>query len=64
MRLFYWLQYGAINMLTVPYFLIFIDLVFPLLQIVVCPLKFVFQKGAFPVADLYNLHHCENHFLQ
>lgn len=64
MRLFYLLQYGTINMLTVPYFLIFIDLVFPLLQIVVCPLKFVCPKGAFPVADLHNLQHCENYFLQ
>ena len=51
-------------MLIAPFFLMFIDLVFPLLQIVVCPLKFVFPRGAFPVADLYNLHHCENHFLQ
>ena len=59
MRLFYWLQYGASQHVDCAVFLIFIDLVFPLLQIVVCPLKFVFPRGAFPVADLYNLQHCE-----
>ena len=64
MRLFYWLQYGASQHVDCAVFLMFIDLVFPLLQIVVYPLKFVFPRGAFPVADLYNLQHCENHFLQ
>ena len=24
----------------------------------------MFPKGAFSIADLYNLQHCENHFLQ